>query len=69
MDAGRFTGLSLAAFGLILVSFVLLGFGRIVLPYRIARLVAAPTTLLAAVLVGYLLVRSVLSVLGISRIE
>jgi hypothetical protein len=69
MDAGRFTGLSLAAFGLILVSFVLLGFGRIVLPYRIARLVAAPTTLLSAVLVGYLLVRSVPSVLGISRIE
>lgn len=68
MNADSFVKLSLAAFGLVLLSFVLLGFGRLLLPYRTARLVAAPTTLLAFGLVCYLLVRSALSVSGLSRI-
>ena len=61
--------LSLVAFGLILVSFVVMGFGRIVLPFRTARLLSAPTGLLAAALVAYLFVRALLSWLGVSRIE
>ena len=69
MHADTFVKLSLVAFGLILVSFLLLGFGRLALPYRSARLLAAPTTLLAFGLVCYLLLRSVLSVLGLRRIE
>ena len=56
-------------FGLILLSFVILGTSRIVLPYRTARLLAAPTTLLAFSLVCYLFVRATLSALGISRID
>lgn len=69
MDRTRFVTLSLLAFALILVSFVILGFSRIVLPYRTARLLSAPTMLLAAVLVSYLFVRAVLSWTGLKRIE
>lgn len=61
--------LAALAFGLILVSFVILGFSRIVIPYQIARLLAAPTMFLAAALVLYLFVRAILSWIGVSRIE
>lgn len=69
MDRSRFVKLSLLALGLILVSFVVLGFSRLVVPYRTARMLAAPTTLLAFVLVCYLLVVSVLSKLGLVEIR
>jgi len=69
MHRDRFVLLALIAFGLILVSFVILGTSRIVLPYRTARLLAAPTMLSAFLLVCYLFVRAVLSVLGLSPIE
>lgn len=69
MDRNRFVFLALLAFGLILVSFVILGTSRIVLPYRTARLLAAPTTVSAFLLVCYLFVRALLSVLGLSPIE
>ena len=69
MDRNRFVLLSLVAFGLILASFVVMGLSRVVLPYRTARLLSAPTMLLAAVLVGYLFVRALLSWLGVRRIE
>ena len=69
MDRTRCVTLSLVAFGLILVSFVVLGFGRLVLDYRTARLLSAPTMLLAAALVAYLFVRAVLAWTGIRPIE
>lgn len=69
MDRNGFVKLSMLAFGLILVSFVILGFSRIVLPYRTARMLSAPTMLLAALLVSYLFVRAVLSWTGVSRLE
>lgn len=69
MDRNRFVLLSLVAFGLILVSFVVMGLSRIVLPYRTARLLSAPTMLLAAVLVAYLFVSALLSWVGVRRIE
>jgi len=69
MNRTGYVKLSLLAFGLILVSFVILGFSRLVLPYRTARMLAAPTTLLAFVLVCYLLIRAMLSKLHISEIE
>lgn len=69
MNRTDFVKRSALAFGLILLSFVILGFSRIVLPYRTARLLSAPTTALAAVLVAYLFVRAVLSWLGVWRIE
>lgn len=61
--------LSVLAFALILVSFVILGFSRLVLPYRTARMLAAPTTLFAIVLVLYLFVQAVLSWVGVRRLE
>lgn len=69
MNRTAFVKLSFLAFGLILVSFVILGFSRLVLSYHTAQLLAAPTTLLAFALVCYLLVRAALSKIGISEIE
>lgn len=64
-----FGKLSVFAFALILVSFIILGLSRIVLSYRTARILAAPTMFLALLLVLYLFTRAVLSWIGVSRIE
>lgn len=69
MDKAGFVKLSLLAFGLILVSFVILGFSRLVLPYRTARMLAAPSALPGFALVCYLLVRATLSKLGLAEIR
>jgi hypothetical protein len=69
MDRSRFVTLSLFAFGLILLSFVILGFSRLVLSYRTTRLLAGPVGLVAFGLVCYLLVRAALSALGLVEIE
>ena len=69
MNRSGFVKLSALAFGLVLLSFLILGFSRLVIPYRTARVLAAPTTLLAFALVCYLLVRAVLSKLHIAEIE
>ena len=69
MNRSGFVKLSVLAFGLVLLSFLILGFSRLVIPYRTARALAAPTTLLAFALVCYLLVRAVLSKLHIVEIE
>ncbi|MFC4407539.1 hypothetical protein [Haloarchaeobius iranensis] len=42
MDRDRYVTLALLAFGLVLVGFVLLGFGRIFLGYHTAQLLSAP---------------------------
>ncbi|WP_255195540.1 hypothetical protein [Halorarius litoreus] len=69
MHRDTFAKLALVTFGLILVSFVVMGFSRIVLPYRTARLLAAPTMSLAAVGVVVLFVQSVLAVSGLRPLE
>jgi len=69
MHRDTFGKLALLAFGLILASFVLLGFSRIVLPYRVARLLAAPTITVGALLVAYLFVESVLVSVGVRELE
>jgi hypothetical protein len=69
MNRNGFVKLSVLAFGLVLLSFLILGFSRLVLPYRTARVLAAPTTLLAFALVCYLLARAVLSKLHLVEIE
>lgn len=69
MRRGTFVKLAALAFGLVIVSFVILGFSRIVLSYRTARLLAAPTTLLAALLVAVLFGYSVLVALDVREIE
>lgn len=69
MHRDTFVTASLATFGLILASFLLLGFGRLALPYRTARLLAAPTLLLSGVLAFVLVVQAVLVSLGIREFE
>lgn len=69
MRQNTFVKLAGLAFGLVLVSFVVMGFSRIVVPYRTARLLAAPTTALAAVLVAGLTGYSVLVALGVRDLE
>lgn len=60
---------SLLMFGLVGASFVVLGFSRLVLPYRTARLLAAPLLFAGAVLAAVLLVQAVLVTLGVRNFE
>lgn len=69
MDRSRFTSLSLLAFGLVLLAFVTMGFSRLVLPYQVARLLAAPAMLGAAVLVVFLFAQAVLAFVGVREFE
>lgn len=69
MDRSRFASLSLLAFGLVLVAFLTMGFGRLVLPYRTARMLAAPAMFGAALLVVVLFAQAVLVVLGVREFE
>lgn len=64
-----FVTVALVAFGLIGVSFVIMGFSRIVLPYRTARLLAGPTTAVAALLIAFLFTYSVLVAMGVRDLE
>ncbi|WP_254535147.1 hypothetical protein [Halomarina litorea] len=61
--------LAVLAFALVLVSFVILGFTRAIVGFRTARLLAAPTTLLAASLVCLLFVRGLLAWSGLRPLE
>lgn len=69
MDRHGFVKLSLVAFALVIASFFVLGFSRLVLPFRIAQTLAAPIGFLGFALVVYLFVRATLSVAGLWPIE
>lgn len=69
MRRATFAKLGLLVFALVFASFLVLGFGRILLPYRTARLLAAPTLVLSALLAVGLLLRATLALLGISRCD
>lgn len=69
MRRNTFVTASLATFGLVLVSFLLLGFGRLALPYRTARLLAAPTLLAAGALTVVLGAQAVLVLAGFRDFE
>lgn len=69
MNRGQFVQWSLVAFALVFASFLVLGFGRLALPYRTARLLAAPVLLAAAVLVAVLLVHAVLVAVGVRDLD
>ena len=69
MHQDTFVKLALGAFGLILLSFVIMGTTRLVLTADTARLLSAPTMLTAAAIVLFLTVRSVLAVSGIRPLE
>lgn len=69
MRRDAFVKLSALLFGLVFVSFVILGFSRLVLPYQTARLLAAPTLLAASVLAAALLAQAVLAGTGLRDLE
>jgi hypothetical protein len=69
MDRSRFASLSMVAFALVLVAFLTMGFGRLVLPYRTARMLAAPAMFGAAALVAVLFAQAVLVALGAREFE
>lgn len=69
MRRDAFVKLSAVLFGLVFVSFVILGFSRLVLPYRTARVLAAPTLFAAGVLAAVLFGQAVLAGVGIRKFE
>ncbi|WP_227353251.1 hypothetical protein [Haladaptatus salinisoli] len=69
MRKRTFVWLGLGAFGLVVVSFLLLGFGRLLLSYRTARYLSAPTMFVAFALVAVLFGYSVLAFLGVVELE
>lgn len=69
MRRNTFVTASLATFGLVLASFLVLGFGRLALPYRTARLLAAPTLLAAGALTVVLVAQACLVLLGVREFE
>ncbi|MFB6269204.1 MAG: hypothetical protein ABEH83_04615 [Halobacterium sp.] len=69
MDRDTYVSRALLAFGLVAASFVVLGFSRLVLPYRTARLLAAPLLFAGAALVAVLVVQAVLAAVGVLEVE
>lgn len=69
MRRDAFVGLSALLFGLVFASFVILGFSRLALPYRTARLLAAPTLLAAGGLAVLLSGQAAVIVLGLSEFD
>ena len=69
MRRHTFVKLSALAFGLVLVSFLVMGTTRLFLPTDTARLLSAPTMLTAAALLVFLTLRSVLAVSGLRPLE
>ncbi len=69
MNQRGFVRLALIAFTLVIVSFVILGFSRLVLPFRTAQTLAAPVGIAGFALVVYLFVRATAAAVGLSPIE
>lgn len=69
VDRNTFVSRSLLAFALVGASFVVLGFSRLLVSYRVARLLAAPLLFAGALLVVVLLARAVLHAVGVRKFE
>lgn len=69
MHRNTFARLSLLAFGLVVVSFFIMGLSRLVLPAETARLLSAPTMLAGGALIVFLTLRSALAVSGLRPLE
>lgn len=69
MRQGTFVKLSALALGLVLLSFIVMGLSRLVLPTPTAKLLSAPTMLAGGTLIVFLTLRSVLAVSGIRPLE
>ncbi|MCU4753777.1 hypothetical protein ACLI4U_10145 [Natrialbaceae archaeon A-CW2] len=69
MDQDDFVRLAFIAFGLVILSFVILGFSRLVVPFRVAQTLAAPVGVIGFGLVVFLFLRATASATGIAPIE
>ncbi|MGB9965302.1 hypothetical protein [Halobacterium sp. CBA1126] len=69
MDRNAFVSRSLLLFALVAASFVVLGFSRLVLPYRVARLLAAPLLFAGAVLAVVLVAQALLVAVGAIELD
>ncbi|MCD2205278.1 hypothetical protein [Halobacterium sp. KA-6] len=69
MRRNAFISRSLLLFTLVAASFVVLGFGRLVLSYRVARLLAAPLLFAAAGLAVVLVAQAVLATVGLLDVD
>ncbi|CQH58283.1 uncharacterized protein HHUB_2714 [Halobacterium hubeiense] len=69
MRRNAFVSRSILLFALVAASFVVLGFGRLVLPYRVARLLAAPLLFAGAVLAVVLVAQAALAAVGILDVD
>lgn len=69
MDRNRFVLLAIAAFGLLLASFLIRGTTRILLPYRVSLILAAPVVFAAFAIIVYLFVWGLLDLFGVRSIE
>lgn len=69
MDQHGFVRLALVAFGLVILSFTILGFSRLVVPFRVAQTLAAPVGLVGFGLVVFLFLRATAAAIGLAPIE
>ncbi len=69
MNRSRFIQLTLVAFGLVLVSFVVRGTTRLVAAYELAMVLSAPLLFAGAALIAGLVVLAALDVTGIRPME
>ncbi|MFP8954933.1 hypothetical protein ACLI4Z_18545 [Natrialbaceae archaeon A-arb3/5] len=69
MDRARFVELAVVAFVLVAVSFVVRGFGQLLVGRTIAELLQLPIVLVGFGLFVYLFVRATLDAVGLWKIE
>ncbi len=69
MNRPRFVQLTLVAFGLVLVSFVVRGTTRLVTTYELAMMLSAPLLFAGAALIAGLVVLATLDVTGVRSME
>ncbi|WP_049923225.1 hypothetical protein [Halopiger djelfimassiliensis] len=69
MDRSGFVKLAVVAFGLVIASFFVRGFGQLVLGRDTAELLQAPFALVGFALLVYLFVRATLDAVGIWDVE
>ena len=65
MNEEQFVRVAIVAIVLVITSFVLLGFTRIVTDFRTAQSIGAPFGIAGFILLGFLFVRSTLAKIGI----
>lgn len=69
MDRSRFIALSLVAFGLVVFSFFVRGFGQLLVGRDLAQWLQAPFALIGFGVLVYLFVRATLDVVGVWSIK